>query len=63
MQGLRLGALAGPYPYAINVFSCETVAATSSVEKRSTGRQPSGEIMELKVLGQVQVLSSSEHLA
>jgi hypothetical protein len=25
-------------------------------------RQPSVEIMELKVLGQVQVLSSSEHL-
>jgi hypothetical protein len=45
--------------------STETFAALSLEEVIAyvRNRQPAVEIMELKVLGQVQVLSSSEHLA
>jgi hypothetical protein len=46
------------------VVSTEMFAALSIEEVIAyvRTRQPSVEIMELKVLGQVQVLSSSEHL-
>lgn len=45
--------------------STETFAALSVEEVIAyvRNRQPAVEIMELKVLGKVQVLSSSEHLA
>jgi hypothetical protein len=45
--------------------STETFAALSLEEVIAyvRNRQPSVEIVELKVLGKVQVLSSSEHLA
>jgi len=45
--------------------STEMIAALSIEEVVAyvRGRQPSVEIVELKVLGKVQVLSSSEHLA
>jgi hypothetical protein len=45
--------------------STEIIAALSIEEVVAyvRGRQPSVEIVELKVLGKVQVLSSSEHLA
>jgi hypothetical protein len=47
------------------VTSSTEIFAALSVEEVIAyvrNRQPSVEIMELKVLGQVQVLSSSEHL-
>jgi hypothetical protein len=45
--------------------STETFAALSVEEVIAyvRGRQPAVEIVELKVLGKVEVLSSSEHLA
>jgi hypothetical protein len=47
------------------VASTEIFAALSLEEVIAyvRNRQPAVEIMELKVLGKVQVLSSSEHLA
>lgn len=44
----------------IEIFAALSMEEVIAYVRR---RQPSTEIMELKVLGKVQVLSSSEHLA